>query len=102
MDDPFICLIRLDQAPLPKTTCACERVTFGDTAEVIVQLSFSIGILIETKMSLFQPNFGGKKHISRDVSPFVAPTSPQVTDLVIQFGTRGCDGGLDRRTEILT
>ena len=69
-------LIRLDQAPQAKTTCACERVTFSDIAEVIVMLSIYIVISIHTKMSHFQPNCCMKFFISRCFSATVYPTGP--------------------------
>jgi hypothetical protein len=46
------------QKPHPKNICACERMTFTDACEVIVQLSIRIAVALETTMSLFWAIFG--------------------------------------------
>ena len=53
------------QAPQAKTTCACERVTFSDTADVVVQWSIRMLMTADAKMSLFQPNCRIENYISR-------------------------------------
>ena len=62
------------QAPHPKTTCACERVTFSDIAEVVVLWSICMLTMVDTKMSLFQPNCCMEIFISRCFSAtFIRP-----------------------------
>ncbi len=69
-------MARQGQAPQAKTTCACERVTFSDIAEVVVLLSICMLITADTKMSLFQPNCCIKNCISRCFSATVDQTEP--------------------------
>ena len=69
-------LIRLDQAPQAKTTCACERVTFSDIAEVIVLLFICMLMLEDTKMSLFGAILGTENCTPRSFSATTSQTRP--------------------------
>ena len=60
MNDHFICLNRLEQAPLPKCICTCGRVTFSDASQVVVLLSICMLMTVDTKMSLFNQTFQPK------------------------------------------
>jgi len=66
------------QAPRPKCTDACERVTFSDARAVVVQWSISTVIRIATKISLFQPNCRMKNYISRCFSATFISAGPLI------------------------
>lgn len=74
-------LNRLEQGPHVKSTCACERGTFSDNDQIVVQLSICTLATLGTKMLHFQPNFASQKHIFSLFSTNTAPTSPQVISL---------------------
>lgn len=63
-------------APLPKSTCTCERMSFSDACEVVVLLSICMLMSAGTKMFPFQPNCSMINCISPSFSAKTAQTGP--------------------------
>ena len=76
MNDHSICLNRLEQAPLPKCICTCERVTFSDAYANGARRGTHISTEVEVKMMHFQPNFRVENCIPRSFSATPARTEP--------------------------
>ena len=76
ISQPVTQITRRYQARQPKGTCACERVTFSDVSEVVVQWSICMLMAADMKMSIFWTIFGIENCISRSFSATTGQTRP--------------------------